>query len=65
MNDPYEGWAFPRLHLRQGDYELILPVYQDMRTAEGLVTMADYLDVKLLKAAGCVLPTREWRMVRS
>ena len=58
--DPYQGFGFPRIHLRQGDHELIVPIYRDMTTAEGIAQIADFLDVKLLRAAGKVLPSRTW-----
>ena len=60
MSDPYGGFGIPRIFLRQGDVTLVLPIYQDMNSAVGLVTMANYLDVKLLAATGKVLPTRVW-----
>jgi hypothetical protein len=60
MSDPYVGFSFPRLFLRQGDVTLVIPIYQDMKSGEGLVKLGNYLDVKLLAATGKVLPSREW-----
>jgi hypothetical protein len=60
MSDPYVGFGFPRLFLRQDDVTLVLPIYEDMKSAEGLVKLGNYLDVKLLVATGKVLPSRVW-----
>jgi hypothetical protein len=36
-----------------------------MLSPEGLVSMAQYMDRKLLEAEGYVLPSREWEVTNS
>ena len=60
--DPWQGFPIPVLRLTQGETYLALPVYRDMLSPEGLVSMAKYMDLKLLEAVGYVLPSRTWRV---
>jgi hypothetical protein len=62
--DVWGDFGFARLQLRQGDYTLVLPIYQDMQSTDGMETMGRYLDGRLLAAAGHVLPTREWSVLQ-
>jgi hypothetical protein len=64
MSDPYLGWHdFARIELRQGDAEIIVPVYKDMQTVDGLEKLGQYMDRLMLAETGMVLPTRTWRML--
>lgn len=63
--DPWQGFPIPVLRLTQGDRHLALPVYRDMRSPEGLASMAQYMDRKLLETAGYVLPSRVWEVTDS
>ena len=63
-DDVWATVGFARLKLRQGDWSLIIPLYRDVLSVEGLVIMGNYLDTKLLAAAGHVLPTREWEILQ-
>ena len=58
--DPWQDFPFPVLRLTQGETHLSLPIYRDMLSPEGLASMANYMDRKLLEAVGYVLPSRVW-----
>ncbi len=63
--DTWQGFPIPVLRLTQGDTYLALPIYRDMLSPEGLVSMAKYMDGKLLEAVGYVLPSRVWWVTNS
>ncbi len=63
--DPWQGFPIPVLRLTQGERKLALPVYRDMLSPEGLASMAQYMDRKLLEVEGYVLPSRVWEVTNS
>ena len=63
--DPWQGFPIPVLRLTQGERTLALPIYRDMLSPEGLVSMARYMEHKLLEADGYVLQSRVWEVTNS